>query len=169
MIGDDVVLGDRTAVMAGSYIGRGVRIGGDSLIYPNVVIREDSILGERVIVHAGAVIGDDGFGFARDGETIRKIPQIGNVEIGDDVEIGANSTIDRATTGTTRIGRGTKLDNLVMIAHNVQIGRNWHPLRPGRHLGEHDRGRQRDPGRAGRESSGTSRSATACRSARRGA
>jgi UDP-3-O-[3-hydroxymyristoyl] glucosamine N-acyltransferase len=124
VIGDDVFLGDRTAVMAGSYIGRGVRIGGDSLIYPNVVIREDSILGKRVIVHAGAVIGSDGFGFARDGETIRKIPQIGNVEIGDDVEVGANSTIDRATTGTTRIASGTKLDNLVMIAHNVQIGRN---------------------------------------------
>lgn len=124
VIAEDVVLGDRTAILAGSYVGRGVRIGADGLVYPNVVIREDSIIGARVILHAGVVIGADGFGFARDGETIRKIPQIGNVEIGDDVEIGANSTIDRATTGTTRIGSGTKLDNLVMIAHNVQVGRN---------------------------------------------
>lgn len=124
VIGDGASLGEGTVVMAGVFLGDRVQVGADSLIYPNVVIREDSQIGNRVIVHAGAVIGSDGFGFARDGRTIRKIPQIGNVEIGDDVEIGANTTIDRATTGTTRIARGTKIDNLVMIAHNVQIGEN---------------------------------------------
>lgn len=117
-------LGERTAALAGSYIGRNVRVGSDCLVYPNVVIREECVIGDRVIIHSGAVIGDDGFGFVRDGETIRKIPQIGNVVIGDDCEIGANTTIDRATTGTTRIGRGTRIDNLVMIAHNVEIGEN---------------------------------------------
>jgi len=124
VICDDVVLGDRVAVLAGCYLGGGVRIGDDAFIYPNVVIREGTVLGQRVIVHSGAILGSDGFGFARDGGKIRKIPQIGNVEIGSDVEIGANTTIDRATTGTTRIGSGTKIDNLVMIAHNVQVGEN---------------------------------------------
>ena len=81
-------------------------------------------VGSRVIIHSGAVIGSDGFGFAKDGDVYRKIPQIGNVVIEDDVEIGANTTIDRATTGTTRIGRGTKVDNLVQIAHNVVIHEN---------------------------------------------
>ena len=124
VIGEHVRLGDRVVVMAGTFIGGDVTIGAESFIYPNVVIRERTLIGERVIIHSGAVIGDDGFGFARDGTTIRKIPQIGNVEIGDDVDIGANATIDRATTGTTRIGRGTRIDNLVMVAHNVEIGEN---------------------------------------------
>lgn len=123
-IGDNAVIGDGTAILAGCYVGRDVRIGRDGLLYPRVVVREGVILGERVIVHAGAVIGDDGFGFVRDGGTIRKVPQIGTVEIGDDVEVGANATIDRATTGVTRIQAGTKIDNLVQVAHNVQIGRN---------------------------------------------
>lgn len=117
-------LGDRTVVLAGCYIGRNVKLGEDCLVYPNAVIREDSVIGARVIIHAGAVIGDDGFGFMRDGGTIRKIPQIGNVVIGDDCEVGANTTIDRATIGTTRIGGGTRIDNLVMVAHNVEIGEN---------------------------------------------
>ncbi len=124
VLGDRVTIGDRAVVMAGCFIGSGVRIGAESFLYPNVVIRDGTVIGERVIVHSGVVIGDDGFGFARDGNVIRKIPQIGTVEIGDDVEIGANTTIDRATTGTTRIGSGTRIDNLVMIAHNVQIGTN---------------------------------------------
>jgi UDP-3-O-[3-hydroxymyristoyl] glucosamine N-acyltransferase len=124
VIGDDVVLGDRVTIMAGCFIGSGVSIGAESFLYPNVVIREDCRLGRRGIIHSGVVIGSDGFGFHRDRETIHKIPQIGNVEIGDEVEIGANSTIDRATTGSTRIGSGTKIDNLVMIAHNVEIGAN---------------------------------------------
>ncbi len=124
VIEEGTSLGEGTVVLAGAYIGRHVRIGASCLVYPNAVIREDSVIGSRVIIHAGAVIGDDGFGFMRDGGTIRKIPQIGNVEIGDDCEIGANTTIDRATIGTTRIGRGTRIDNLVMIAHNVEIGEN---------------------------------------------
>lgn len=117
-------IGDRTVVMAGSYIGRDVRLGSHCLVYPNAVIREESEIGERVIIHSGAVIGDDGFGFMRDGGTIHKIPQIGKVVIGDDCEIGTNTTIDRATVGTTRIGRGTRIDNLVMVAHNVEVGEN---------------------------------------------
>jgi UDP-3-O-[3-hydroxymyristoyl] glucosamine N-acyltransferase len=124
VIEDGASLGNHATVMAGCYLGRNVMVSDDCLIYPNVVIREESRIGRRVIIHAGAIIGDDGFGFIRDGDEIRKIPQIGNVEIGDDCEIGANTTIDRATTGTTTIGRGTRIDNLVMIAHNVHIGEN---------------------------------------------
>jgi UDP-3-O-[3-hydroxymyristoyl] glucosamine N-acyltransferase len=115
-------LGDGSTVLAGCYVGRNVRIGSQCLIYPNVCIREDTVVGDRVIIHCGAVLGADGFGYAREGEVYLKIPQIGNVVIEDDVEIGANSTIDRATTGSTVVGRGTKVDNLAMIAHNVTIG-----------------------------------------------
>jgi UDP-3-O-[3-hydroxymyristoyl] glucosamine N-acyltransferase len=118
------VIGDGTAVLAGTYIGAESRIGSDCLIYPNVTIREDITVGDRVIVHSGAVIGSDGFGFAKDGDVYRKIPQIGTVVVEDDVEIGANVTIDRATTGTTMVGSGTKIDNLVQIGHNVTIGEN---------------------------------------------
>lgn len=122
VVEDDAAIEDGVAVMAGCYIGQKSRIGGGSLLYPHVVIRDGCVVGRNVIIHSGAVIGDDGFGFARDGDAITKVPQIGNVELGDDVEIGANTTIDRATVGTTRIGRGTRIDNLVQIAHNVQIG-----------------------------------------------
>jgi UDP-3-O-[3-hydroxymyristoyl] glucosamine N-acyltransferase len=118
------VVGARTAVYAGCYIGAKVRLGEEVLLYPNVTIREDCVLGDRVIVHSGTVIGSDGFGFVLDGEVYRKLPQVGNVEIEQDVEIGANVTIDRATTGSTRIGAGSKIDNLVQIAHNVQIGKS---------------------------------------------
>jgi UDP-3-O-[3-hydroxymyristoyl] glucosamine N-acyltransferase len=117
-------IGDGTIVLAGTYIGRDTEIGQDCLVYPNVTIREDVKVGDRVIIHSGAVIGSDGFGFAKNGDEYRKIPQIGNVVIEDDVEIGANVTIDRATTGTTHIGKGTKVDNLVQIAHNVVIREN---------------------------------------------
>ena len=119
-----VSIDEGTVVMAGCYVGRESEIGRDCLIYPNVTIREETKIGDRVIIHPGAVIGSDGFGFAKDGEIYRKIPQIGNVIIGDDVEIGANVTIDRATTGSTVIGSGTKIDNLVQIGHNVVIGEN---------------------------------------------
>jgi len=117
-------IGDGSLILAGTYVGKDTSIGEDCLVYPNVTIREEVEIGDRVIVHSGAVIGADGYGFANDGEVYRKIPQTGNVVIESDVEIGANTTIDRATTGTTRVGRGTKIDNLVMIAHNVVIGEN---------------------------------------------
>jgi UDP-3-O-[3-hydroxymyristoyl] glucosamine N-acyltransferase len=118
------VVGDGSAILAGTYVGAESRIGSGCLVYPNVTIREDVTVGDRVIIHSGAVIGSDGFGFAKDGDIYRKIPQIGTVVVEDDVEIGANVTIDRAATGTTLVGRGTKIDNLVQIGHNVSIGEN---------------------------------------------
>jgi UDP-3-O-[3-hydroxymyristoyl] glucosamine N-acyltransferase len=121
---EDVSIGDRTTVLPLACMNEGVSIGSDCLIYPHVTIREKCEVGNRVIIHSGAVIGSDGFGYARNGEEHHKIPQIGIVRIEDDVEIGANTTIDRATTGVTLIGRGSKLDNLVQIAHNVVIGEN---------------------------------------------
>jgi UDP-3-O-[3-hydroxymyristoyl] glucosamine N-acyltransferase len=107
-------------------IGEGVEIGEDCNIYPNVTIYPGARLGDRVIVHAGAVLGSDGFGYVRDsvGGQHEKFPQIGELEIEDDVEIGANTTIDRGALEVTRIGRGTKIDNLVHIGHNCQIGEN---------------------------------------------
>jgi UDP-3-O-[3-hydroxymyristoyl] glucosamine N-acyltransferase len=117
-------IGRNSTVLLGAFIGEGVVIGENCLIYPNVTIREGTQIGDRVILHSGVVVGSDGFGFARDGEVNRKIPQIGIVVIEDDVEIGANSTVDRATIGVTRICSGTKIDNLVMIAHNVVVGKN---------------------------------------------
>lgn len=117
-------IGDNTKIFPNVYIGYNVKIGNDCLIYPNVVIREDAVIGDRCIFQPGAVIGSDGFGFATvDGKT-QKVPQIGRIEIGNDVEIGANTTIDRAAIDVTKIGSGTKLDNLVQIAHNVQTGEN---------------------------------------------
>lgn len=121
-IGDDVEIGERTVVHSGAFVGNGCIIGSDVAIYPNTTIMDRCIVGNRVIVHAGVVIGADGFGFARDGKRHYKIPQTGIVQIEDDVEIGANTTIDRAAFGNTRIMRGTKIDNLVQIAHNVVIG-----------------------------------------------
>jgi len=118
----DCVLGDRVVIYAGAYIGRGTRIGEDSVVYPNVILREETELGARCIIHSGACIGSDGFGFAPVNGRWIKIPQIGRVILGDDVEIGSNTAIDRATFGVTRIGRGTKIDNLVQIGHNTVIG-----------------------------------------------
>ena len=118
-----VVLGDGSYVGAGVHIDQNVRIGSECHIYPNCVLCADVEIGSRVILHAGVVVGADGFGYIPDEEgRIFKYPQTGRVVIEDDVEIGANSTIDRATFGETRIGRGTKIDNLVQIAHNVVIG-----------------------------------------------
>lgn len=119
-------VGDRTSIGAGCVIGDGVEIGEDCSLYPNVTIYPGTRLQNRVIVHAGAVLGSDGFGYVRDQTTGRheKFPQIGELEIEDDVEIGANSTIDRGALETTRIGRGTKIDNLVHIGHNCRIGEN---------------------------------------------
>jgi len=123
-VGADAELGKGAVLLPGAVVMDGVRVGPECLIFPSVILREGVILGERVVVHAGSVIGADGFGYAWDGQSHQKIPQIGGVEIGDEVEIGANVTIDRATTGMTRIGKGCRIDNLVQIAHNVQVGPN---------------------------------------------
>jgi UDP-3-O-[3-hydroxymyristoyl] glucosamine N-acyltransferase len=123
-VGENVQIGDGTIISPFVYIGDDVKIGADVLIYPNVTIREDIEIGSRVILHSGAVIGSDGFGFASVSDRHHKIPQIGTVIIKDDVEIGANTTVDRATmaNGATIIKQGTKVDNLVQIAHNVVVG-----------------------------------------------
>ena len=124
-IGEGAAVGDRTVVFPNVTIGAGARIGADCVVHANVSIRERVTIGDRVVVQDGAVIGSDGFGFATapDG-THQKIPQVGGVAIEDDVEIGANATIDRPAVGETRIGAGTKIDNLVQVAHGVTIGRN---------------------------------------------
>ncbi len=119
-----VTIGKDCLIYPGVFIGEKSSIGDGSIIYPNVTIRERVTVGQRVIIHSGAVIGDDGFGYVFDGQAHSKIPQVGGVVIEDDVEIGANTTIDRATTGATVIGRGTKIDNLVQIGHNVKVGKS---------------------------------------------
>ncbi len=121
-VGRGAVLGKRVTLHPGVSVGAGSVIGDDTLIYPNAVIYDHCEVGKRVIIHSGAVIGSDGYGFVWDGQQHKKIPQVGKVVIGDDVEIGANCTIDRATLGKTEIKRGTKLDNLVHVAHNCSIG-----------------------------------------------
>ena len=122
LVGDKASIGARTIVLSGVYIGAGVHLGDDVVIWPNVVIREGSLLGSRVTIHPGAVIGADGFGFARRNERFIKLRHVGIVVIEDDVEIGANATIDRANFGRTLIRRGVRIDNLVHIGHNVEIG-----------------------------------------------
>jgi UDP-3-O-[3-hydroxymyristoyl] glucosamine N-acyltransferase len=117
-----VRVGDRSVVGPLVWLGRNARLGADCRLYPGALVREECVLGDRVILQPGAVIGADGFGFRTEGGVHRKVPQLGRVVIEDDVEIGACSTIDRATFGETRIGRGTKFDNLVHIGHNVRIG-----------------------------------------------
>ena len=121
-IGKNVTLGENVRIHAGCVIGDGVTIGADSVLYPRVTIYHGCRIGQRAIVHSGVVIGADGFGFAPDGKEWIKIPQIGAVVIGDDVEIGANTTIDRGALDDTVIGEGCKIDNLVMIGHNCNIG-----------------------------------------------
>ena len=123
-IGDGAVVGDNTQVYPHVVVGDGVKIGSNCQLYPNVTIYEGCRLGDRVTIHAGSVIGADGFGFAPNAEGYDKIPQIGIVTIEDDVEIGANTCIDRSTMGSTIIRKGVKLDNLVQIAHNVEVGEN---------------------------------------------
>jgi UDP-3-O-[3-hydroxymyristoyl] glucosamine N-acyltransferase len=121
-IDNQVRLGDRVTIMPGCVIGEAVNIGADTLIYPNVTIREGCRVGARCIIHSGTVIGSDGFGFVPGEAGHVKIPQLGTVVIEDDVEIGANCTIDRGALGATRVGRGVKMDNLVHLAHNVEVG-----------------------------------------------
>jgi UDP-3-O-[3-hydroxymyristoyl] glucosamine N-acyltransferase len=123
-IGRNVVVGNRTVIYSGAVLYNDVIIGDDCTIHANAVVRERCRIGNRCIIQPGAVIGSDGFGYAPDGSSYYRIPQVGIVILDDDVEIGANSCIDRAAVEVTRIGRGTKLDNLVQIAHNCQIGEN---------------------------------------------
>ena len=124
-VGENVELGDRVVLHSGVFVGDSSRIGDDTVLYPNVSVYDHMQIGKRVIVHAGTVIGSDGFGFVKqDDGSHHKIPQIGTVVIEDDVEVGANVCIDRANIGETIIKQGTKIDNLVHIAHNVSIGRD---------------------------------------------
>jgi UDP-3-O-[3-hydroxymyristoyl] glucosamine N-acyltransferase len=123
-ISDNVSIGKGTIIHPYVYIGEKTSIGENCIIYPNVTLREGIKIGDRVIIHSGSVIGSDGFGYVFDGGIYHKIPQVGGVIIEDDVEIGSNVSIDRATTGDTVIGKGSKIDNLSQIAHNVKIGKN---------------------------------------------
>lgn len=124
-IGENVTIGNNVKVYPQVYVGDGCVIGDNTILYPGVRLYRNTVVGRRCIIHAGAVIGADGFGFApqEDGH-YEKIPQVGNVMIDDDVEIGANTTIDRSTMGSTHIHKGVKLDNLIHLAHNVEIGEN---------------------------------------------
>ena len=117
-------VGARTVLYPGVFLGERVRVGEDCVLHPNVVVRDGCRIGNRVVLHAGVVIGSDGFGYAGEGDRRVKIPQVGIVEVEDDVEIGANTTVDRATLGRTTIGKGVKIDNLVQIGHNVAVGEN---------------------------------------------
>jgi UDP-3-O-[3-hydroxymyristoyl] glucosamine N-acyltransferase len=119
-----VRIGDDTVIGAGTYIGHETVIGRNCVIYPRVTVRERTQIGDRVVIHSGAVIGADGFGFEPTQERYEKVPQLGIVQIDDDVEIGANTTIDRARFGRTWIQEGAKIDNLVQVAHNVVIGKH---------------------------------------------
>ena len=122
VVGKRVKLGENVTVYPGCVIGDDVFIDDDTLLYPRVVVYNDCRIGKRTIIHSGTVIGGDGFGFAKEGDSWVKIPQIGRVIIGDDVEIGVNTAVDRGALDDTVIGNGVKLDNLIQIAHNVQIG-----------------------------------------------
>ncbi|HOC44644.1 MAG TPA: UDP-3-O-(3-hydroxymyristoyl)glucosamine N-acyltransferase [Thermoanaerobaculales bacterium] len=122
VVGAGCRIGDRSVIGAGCVLGRRVEVGEGCLLHPRVVVEDDCRVGNRCILHAGVVIGSDGYGFATVAGVHHKVPQVGIVVIEDDVELGGNVCVDRATLGETRIGRGTKVDNLVQIAHNVQVG-----------------------------------------------
>ena len=122
VIAERAVIGDRVTVHPGCFVGEDCAVGDDTLIHPNVTLESNTAVGKRVIIHAGVVLGSDGFGFVTDGGRHHKIPQVGRVVIEDDVEIGANCAVDRATLGSTVVKQGTKIDNLVHVAHNVTIG-----------------------------------------------
>ncbi|HXG11758.1 MAG TPA: UDP-3-O-(3-hydroxymyristoyl)glucosamine N-acyltransferase [Gemmataceae bacterium] len=124
VVGEGSVLGARCRLHVGVVVGRYCRLGDDVVLHPHVVLYDGTVLGNRVVIHAHAVIGADGFGYRFQNGRHVKVPQLGQVEIGDDVEIGAGSTIDRGTFGATQIGEGTKIDNLVQVAHNCRIGRH---------------------------------------------
>ena len=122
--GKDSVIGDNVILFPGVFIGDRVKIGNNSVLYANVSVMQDCVIGANVVIHPGSVIGSDGFGYVPGEKGNVKIPQLGNVRIDDDVEIGANTTIDRAAHGTTHIKKGVKIDNLVQVAHNVVVGEN---------------------------------------------
>ena len=124
VVGERVNIGANCVLQSGNSIGNDSALGDETNLFPNVTIYPRSQIGKRVRIHAGSVVGSDGYGYVLDAGVHRKVPQVGNVVIGDDVEIGANVTIDRGALGSTTIGRGTKIDNLVQIAHNVVIGEN---------------------------------------------
>lgn len=124
VVGDNVTIGDRVTLHPGAVLYEGVTVGDDVTLHANVTVYQGCRIGNRVTIHGGTVIGSDGFGYAPDGDGWYKIPQLGNVVIEDDVEIGANAAIDRAALASTVIGKGAKIDNLVMIAHNCVIGEN---------------------------------------------
>ena len=124
-IGENAIIGNNVKIFSGAVIGENVKIGNNAIIHPGVIVYADCILGSNIIIHSGAIVGSDGFGFAPKADgSYQKIPQLGNVIIEDDVEIGSNTTIDRATIGSTIIKKGVKLDNLIQIAHNVEVGEN---------------------------------------------
>lgn len=124
-LGEKVIIGNNVKLYPQVYLGDNVTIDDDSILYPGVIIHHDCVIGKNVSIHAGTVIGGDGFGFAPQADgSFKKVPQIGNVVVEDNVEIGANTTIDRATIGSTVIKSGVKLDNLIQIAHNVEVGNN---------------------------------------------
>ena len=124
-VGENAVIANGAKIFPGTYIGRNVIVGENSIVHPGVIIYHECVVGSNVVIHAGTIIGGDGFGFAPQPDgTFKKVPQIGNVVIEDNVEIGANTTIDRGTIGSTLIKAGAKLDNLLQIAHNVEVGHN---------------------------------------------
>ncbi|MCK4745700.1 MAG: UDP-3-O-(3-hydroxymyristoyl)glucosamine N-acyltransferase, partial [Bacteroidales bacterium] len=125
-IGEHASVGDNVQLYAQVFIGDNVKIGNNTILHPGVKVLKDCIIGKNCIIHSGTIIGSDGFGFALEpgAESRRKVPQVGNVIIGNDVEIGSNVSVDRATMGSTKIGNGVKMDNLIQIAHNVEIGDN---------------------------------------------
>ncbi|RME94804.1 MAG: UDP-3-O-(3-hydroxymyristoyl)glucosamine N-acyltransferase, partial [Verrucomicrobia bacterium] len=124
VVGERAQIGDRTILLAGVFVGDDCRLGEDCRLFPNVTLYPRTRLGRRVRIHAGAALGSDGYGYVLDNGRHRKVPQIGWVEVGDDVEIGANVTIDRGALGPTVVGEGTKIDNLVQLGHNVQVGKH---------------------------------------------
>jgi UDP-3-O-[3-hydroxymyristoyl] glucosamine N-acyltransferase len=121
-VDENAAIGDRSVIYPQVYIGENVKVGKDCILYPGVKVYRDCVIGDRCIIHSGAVVGADGFGYTKESERYHKIPQVGNVVIEEDVEIGANTTIDRAVMGSTVIRRGVKLDNLIQVAHNCEIG-----------------------------------------------
>ena len=167
-ISDRARVGARTVISDGVFLGEDAEVGEDCLLYPHAVVLERCRVGSRCILHPGAVIGSDGFGYVWDGSVHRKVPQVGIVRLEDDVEVGANACVDRATLGETVVGRGTKIDNLVQIGHNVQIGEHsilcgqvgvagsvtartpGHPRGTGRGGGPRRDGRRLDRDRRGR-------------------